>query len=101
MNGTFGQQRLSKFARRLFGGDGVVDGVEDLVAEPVLLEAEMDDLAEVARIDIAPGVALARHRVGEEGRERLVFVRLDDVADSQRIDVGARSARRRRARSSR
>src|SRR5579883_3243440 len=70
-------------------GDRVVGGVEHLEAEPVLLQAAMDDLAEIARVDIGPGVALARQRIGEEGREAIVFVRLDHVADAQGVDVGA------------
>ena len=49
----------------------------------------MHDLAEVARVDVAPGVALAHHRIGEEGLELAVLVRLDDVADAQGVDVGA------------
>ena len=36
-----------------------LDRVEDLVAKPVLGQAEMDDLSKVAGINIAPGIALA------------------------------------------
>ena len=49
----------------------------------------MHDLAEVAGVDIAPGIALARRRIGQEAGKHVVFMRLDDVADPQRIDVGA------------
>ena len=59
----------------------------------------MHDLAEIARVDIAPGVALARRRIGDEAGEAIIFVRLDDIADAQRVDVGAIAHRRRRARS--
>ena len=32
---------------------------------------------------------MRRHRIGDEAGEAVVFVRLDDVADAQRVDVGA------------
>ncbi len=70
-------------------GDGVIDRVEHLETEPVLLDAQVYDLAEVARIDVTPGVALARGRIGQESGKHVVFVRLDDIADAQCIDVDA------------
>jgi len=45
----------------------------------------MHDLAQVARIDIAPRVPLARQRIGEERGEAIIFVGLDDIADAERI----------------
>ena len=48
----------------------------------------MNDLGEVAGVDIAPGIALARGRIGDEAGEAAVLVRLDDVANAQRVDVG-------------
>ena len=41
------------------GSYSVVDSVENLEAEPVLLQAEMHDLAEIARINVIPGIALS------------------------------------------
>ena len=49
----------------------------------------MHDLAQIAGVDIAPGVALAEQRIIQIGREVGVFMRLDHVADAQRVDVGA------------
>src|SRR3977135_2532006 len=50
-------------AGRNVSGRGVVDGVEDLKAEPVLLDRQMHDFAEVAGVDIAPGIALRSRRM--------------------------------------
>ncbi len=55
----------------------------------------MDDLAEVAGVDVAPGIALSQRRVGDEPREPAILVRLDHVADTQRVDVGLESLRER------
>ena len=49
----------------------------------------MHDLAEVAGVDIAPGIALSRRQIGQEAGKHVVFMRLDDVRDPQRIDVDA------------
>src|SRR5260370_21051034 len=46
--GTTGSQH---FAGRNVGGDGVLDGVGDLKADPVLLDRQMHDLAEVAGVE--------------------------------------------------
>lgn len=85
------KESLRKLFRWRIGRDGVVGSVEDLVAETVLLDAEMAYLPEVAGIDIAPGDTLAHLGMGEIGRKLLVLVRLDDVADTQRIDIEART----------
>lgn len=81
---------------QLFGRDicgiGVVAGVEHLEPKPVLLQAQVDDLAEIACVDVVEDVAPALRRVREEIRETLVFMRLDHVADTQRIDVETRPA---------
>jgi hypothetical protein len=76
-------------ARRRIERDRVVDGVEDLDAEPDRHEAEIDDRAEVARVDAAAGVALTAHRIGVERGELGAFVRRDAAADAPRADVGA------------
>src|SRR3979411_2014313 len=49
----------------------------------------MHDLTEVARVDIAPGVALTRRRVGQKCGEKIVFMRLEDVGNPQGIDIDA------------
>src|SRR3954464_4129102 len=74
-------EALQKLARRQVGGGLVVGGVEDLVAEAVLLHSKVGDLAEGAGVHIAPGDPLAETRVGKPSGEKLVLVRLDDVAD--------------------
>ena len=51
----FGEERH----RRLIRNDFVVRGVEHLKTETILLKAQMDDLGEVAGVDVAPGVAPA------------------------------------------
>ena len=63
-NRRAGRPALEEGFGRLVGGDGVVDRVEHLEAQPVLAEAQMDDLRQVARVDVAPGIALARRRIG-------------------------------------
>lgn len=81
--------------RRHRGGDGVVGGVEDLEPQPVPPDAEVADLAEVARVDVAPRVAAAGLGLPDvAGEVARVLVRLDDVADAQGVDVGAAEAAR-------
>src|SRR4030095_2475469 len=62
-------------------------GVEHLVAQPVLLQTQMHDLGEIAGVDVAPGIALARRRVRGEAGEAPIFMRLDYVADTQRVEI--------------
>ena len=88
--------------RRRHGHVGVGD-VEDLVAQPVGLQAALHHLAQVPGVDVGEQVAPPQRRVGEEGREHLgVLVRLDDVVDPQAVDVragaGLEGARRHLAR---
>lgn len=52
------KESLRKLFRWRIGRDGVVGGVEDLVAEAVLLDAEMADLPKVAGVDIAQAIRL-------------------------------------------
>ncbi|KAI7506393.1 UDP-glucose 4-epimerase [Hortaea werneckii] len=74
----------------LLGGGGGVGGVEDLEAQAVLLDAKVADLAQVARVDVGPGVAPPRLRLVDDGGEVAgVLVRLDHVADGERVDVVA------------
>ena len=47
----------------------------------------MHDLTQIAGVDIAPRVALAAHRVGEVAGEVGVFMRFNDVADPERVNV--------------
>ena len=60
-----GVEALQKLARRQVGGRVVIGRVEDLEAEAVLLDCKLGDLAEIARVDIAPGDALAETGIGE------------------------------------
>src|SRR5258706_14493483 len=84
-----GRVLAQKRHRRLVRDDLIIRGVEDLKAEAILLKAKVDDLGEVAGVDIAPGVPLARERVGESRRKSLIISGLDDDADPKRVDVGA------------
>ena len=92
VTGTFGKKRAISSA---------VGRLEELLSLPALktwkprpsfCEAKIDDLAEVAGVDVVEDVAPPLARVGEEAGEAVVFVRLDDVADPERVDVGARAA---------
>ena len=77
-----------KRRRRLVRDDPVIRGVEHLKAEAVFLEAKIDDLREVADIDVAPGIPLAR--AGRPSRRKLLIVSgLDDNANPKRVNVGA------------
>jgi hypothetical protein len=60
---------LQELFCRLLDCDGVIRAVEDLESEIGFLDAEVADLAEVARIDVGPGVALTACRVVDVGRE--------------------------------
>ena len=89
---------LDLLRRRRHRHVGVGD-VEDLVAQPVGLEAALDHLTQVAGVDVGEQVATPQRRVGEERREHVgVLVRFDDVVDPQAVDVrpgaGLEGARR-------
>lgn len=65
----------------------------DLKPEARLVNTATADLAQVASVDVAPGVALSRFGLVHVSWEvSLILVRLDDVPDSQRVDVDAVSA---------
>jgi len=66
----------------------IVAGIEDLVAEAILFQAEIDDLTKIPGIDIAEDVSAPLRRIFEEVREAVIFMWLDDVADPKCIDVG-------------
>ena len=87
-----------RLRRRRHRHVGVRD-VEDLVAEPVGLQAALHHLPQVAHVDVGEDVAPPQRRVGQERGEHLgVLVGLDDVVDPQPVDVraGARLERARR-----
>src|SRR5258705_6214902 len=68
---------LEEFGRRLVRGDRIIDGIEHLEAEPVFGKAQMHDLAEIARIDIGPGIALARRGIGDGSPVPVIFMWFD------------------------
>lgn len=73
--------------------NSIISGIKDLKSQPVLLDCQVADLSQVARINIAPCIALARRGPCQEGGEvALVFVRLDDISNAQGIDVGVEAA---------
>lgn len=65
----------------------------DLKPEARLVNTATADLAQVASINVAPRVAFSRFGLVHVSWEvSLILVRLDDVPDSQRVDVDAVSA---------
>lgn len=65
----------------------------DLKPKARLVNTATADLAQVASINVAPGVAFSRFGLAHVSWEvSLILVRLDDVPDSQRVDVDAVSA---------
>lgn len=82
---------------KLLGGecsrDGIIGSIEDLEAEVVFLHAQVANLAEIAGIDVGPGVALAHLGVLDVlGEVAGVLVGFDDVADAQGVDVCVEAA---------
>src|ERR1700729_50472 len=76
---------LQRLPGRNVERDCIVGRVEHLEAQPTPLDAQAHDLAKVARVDIAPGVALAPWPGGRVALEGAVFIRLDHVAAPQRL----------------
>ena len=79
---------FQKFGGWQFSRDRVVHCIEHLEAQAIFLQSQMNDLRQIARIDIGPRIALAGHRILQEGREHRVFMRLDDIADAECVDIG-------------
>jgi signal transduction histidine kinase len=88
----------SRRARRILGEKGhrrllrdnlIICGVENLKAEAVLFNAKIDDLGEVANVDMVPAVSLPRERVGESRRKSRIVRGLGDDPNPKRVDVGA------------
>lgn len=78
--------------RRNVDGVGIVANVEDLETQAILFKAKVNDLPEIAGIDITEDVAPALGGVLEKIGKPVVFVRLDHIADTQSIDVEATAA---------
>ena len=73
---------------RRFQRTGRVRRVENLESRRTFLNAEVANLTKISRIDITPCVPLPRFRlVNVSGEIRLIFVRLDDIPDSQGVDI--------------
>ena len=53
--GNVGIEARGEVAARRIGRDRIVRGIEHLVSEPIPLQAQMHDLAVVARSAVAPG----------------------------------------------
>ena len=93
VSGTPGKKRAASSAVGMFMPLVSLPALKTWKPRPSVREAEVDDLAEVAGVDVAEGVAAAHLGVGEIVREELgVLVRLDDVADAERVDVEAGAA---------
>lgn len=85
---------FQKLGRRHRRRNPIIRRVEHLKAQPIPADTQIADLAQIASVNIAPGVALARGGVGEVGGEvARVLVGFDDVADAQRVDVDGEAAR--------
>lgn len=68
--------------------DETVGSIENLEPKPRLLNSQITHLAQVPCIDVRPSIALPGHGLVDVcGEVALVLVWLDDVADSQDINV--------------
>ena len=86
---------LEKLCRRHRRRNRTICRVEDLETQPIFLARQIADLPQVPCIDVAPGVPLAGLRLPDVPRKvPRVLVRLDHVADAQRVDVDAEAARK-------
>jgi hypothetical protein len=89
-----GTHILQQLRRRHRRRDAIIRRIEHLEAQPIFLHAKVANLAQIPRVDITPRVPLpargVAHVLGEVPR---VLVRLDHVADAQRVDVGAEAPR--------
>lgn len=93
--GTLFFQKLLRGAPLQINGDEAIRRIEHLKPQPALLDPKVANLAQVARVNVRPGVALPRCRVGDERREiASVLVRLNDVADAECVDVRLEAARK-------
>lgn len=84
----FGRISLQHLSRRLLRRDGVICRIEHLKAQPVLLHAQVANLAQIPGINVTPRIPLTCRRfVQELGEQGLILVGLDDIADPQRINI--------------
>ena len=84
---------LQKFHRRHSRRNSIISSIENLKPHPILLDRQIADLAQVASVDVGPGVPLAGLRLADVfGEVTFVFVRFDDVADAEGVDVGVVAA---------
>lgn len=98
-NLRIGTSLLQVLHRRYLQRTPRIRSIENLKPRRALQDAEITDLPEISRIDIAPRVSLPRLRlVDVRGEIRLILMRLDHVPDAQRVDVRAREASREPAR---
>ena len=92
---SVGTHLLQKRDGGSHGRDCSVGGVEDLEPQPVFPHAEIADLAQIPRIDVAPGIPFPGLGLFDiVGKIPFVFVGLDDVAYPQGVDIGAWKAAR-------
>jgi hypothetical protein len=88
------RMRFQKLFRRHRRRNRVVRRIEHLKSQPILLDTQITNLAQIPRVDITPRIPLAHRRVIDVRREiARVLVRLDDIADAQRVDVCVEAAR--------
>jgi hypothetical protein len=84
-------QELTCWERR---SNRIIRRIKHLKSQSVFLDTQIANLAQIPCVDVAPRIALAHRRIINVFREiALVLVRLDDVADAQRVNVGVEAAR--------
>ena len=84
---------LQKLHSRHPSRDRIVRRIKNLEAQAISLDAAVANLAEIARVDVAPGVTLAGSgRIEVGGEIAGVLVGLDDVADAEGVDIDAEAA---------
>jgi len=85
---SVGTVLLQELLGRHCGSNIVVGGIEDLEAKTILLDAKITDLTEITAVNVRPSVALSRLWLADVlGEVLLILVWLNDVANSQGVDV--------------
>ena len=87
-----GEKPRQDFLIALADRIGVIGCVKHLKAQTVFLQRQINDLPQIARINIAKDIAPPHRRIDKIAREvLLIFMRLDHIADPQRVDINARA----------
>lgn len=80
--------RQEFLGRHPLDSNRIISGIKHLEPQSTLLDGQITDLSQIPSIDITPCISLTGCRVRKVGGEvSLVLMRLDDVSDSQSVDV--------------